>query len=106
MHLIADLFLSHGTASSKFPVNSRTTASIAKIIVWKYANINAFLVDFVKKETKDARCVLISLKIKGKIVHIQSKQIYFTRGFFKEFIVSKKKLLSLIKYIYYFIIFK
>lgn len=78
MHLIADLFLSHGTASSKFSVNSRTTASIAKIIVWKYANINAFLVDFVKKETKDARCVLVSLKIKGKIVHIRLKNVYFT----------------------------
>lgn len=105
MHLIADLFLSHGTASSKFPVNSRTTASIAKIIVWKYANINAFLVDFVKKETKDARCVLISLKIKGKIVHIQLKQVYFTRDFFKEFIVSKKNYCHLKKIyllLYYF----
>ena len=49
---ITDLFLSRGTASSKFPVNSRATASIAKIIVWKYTNINALLVGFVKKKKK------------------------------------------------------
>ena len=66
LSVIADLFLSRGTASSKFPANSRTTASIAKIIVWKYTNINAFLVGFVKKRGENARCDLDSLKIDEK----------------------------------------